>query len=219
MTVTQGEGDQSRSHTDTLTVTVTSIEPRGVNNIEREALIYTFGDAVGEELAGLIDIRFDEDVVSGQIPNTVNGDRNVSRIEFNPAHNTGSVFWLGIFIHEATHIWQRNTGLNLGRAYGDYTYTLDQLHSLTLNKEEHALAVQDWFTAHYAYTNGIGNGPGKLSADSAWGGSLQAVLGYSQEAIGKMADSEKIRVINAHYKRLIDQIRDSTHLPFTDPED
>ena len=46
--------------------------------------------------------------------------------------------------------------------------------------------------------------------------SLQAVLGYSQEAIGKMPDSEKIRVINAHYKRLIDQIRDSTHLPFTE---
>ena len=74
LTVTQGTGDQSRSDTDTLTVTVTSNEPRGVNNIEREALIYTFGAAVGEELAGLIEIRFDEDV-EAQVPNTVNGKR------------------------------------------------------------------------------------------------------------------------------------------------
>ena len=219
LTVTQGEGDQMMSDTDTLTVTVTSVEPRGVNNIERQALIYTFGDDVGEELAGLIEIRFNENVASGRVPKTVDDKINVSRIEFNPTHNTGKIFWLGIFIHEATHIWQRNTGLHLGRADGDYTYTLDQLHCLNFNLEEHALAVQDWFTAHYAYTNGIGDGPGKLSASSAWGGSLHAVLGYSHEAIGKMPDSEKIRVINDHYKRLIDQIRDSSLLPSTDPED
>ena len=225
LTVTKGEGDQSRSDTDTLTVTVTSIEPRCVNNIERQALIYTFGTDVGEELAGLIDIRFNENVASGRIPHYVDGEMNLRRIEFNPAHNTGSIFWLGIFIHEATHIWQRNTGLHRGRADGDYTYTLDQLHSLDLNLEEHALAVQQWFVANYAYTNGLtGDGPGKLSAKFVWGEPLHAVLGippnfFDGDAEDNIVESDRIRVINFYYEGLINEIRDSTRLPFTDTED
>ena len=226
LTVTEGEGEQSRSNTDTLTVTVTSIEPRCVNSVEKQALIYTFGTDVGEELAGLIEIRFNENVATGRIPHYVDFDgdgvkeMNDRRIEFNTTHNTGSVFWLGNFIHEATHIWQRNTGLHRGRADGDYNYTLDQLLSLDLNLEEHALAVEVWFAANYAYTNGpIGDGPGQLSTDLAWGGSLQSILGYSHDAIGSMPDSEKIRVINFYHKRLINEIRDSTHLPFTETED
>ena len=225
LTVTEGEGEQSRSNTDTLTVTVTSIEPRCVNSVEKQALIYTFGTDVGEELAGLIEIRFNENVETGRIPHYVDFDgdgvkeMNDRRIEFNTTHNTGSVFWLGNFIHEATHIWQRNTGLHRGRANNDYNYTLDQLLSLNLNLEEHALAVEVWFAANYAYTNGpIGDGPGQLSTDLAWGGSLQSILGYSHDAIGRMPDSEKIRVINFYHKRLINEIRDSTHLPFTDTE-
>lgn len=182
-------------------------------------------DDVGEDLAGLIDIRFNENVVSGRVPNTVDDEINVSRIEFNPAHNTGSIFWLGIFIHEATHIWQRNTGLHRGRADGDYTYTLDQLHSLDLNIEEYALAVQQWFTANYAYTNGIiGDGPGKLSASAAWSESLHPVLKihpdfFNDRGEDDIAESDRIRVINFYYKRLIDQIRDSTLLPSTETED
>ena len=225
LTVTEGEGEQSRSNTDTLTVTVTSIEPRGVNSVEKQALIYTFGTDVGEELAGLIEIRFNENVATGRIPHYVDFDgdgvkeMNDRRIEFNTTHNTGSVFWLGNFIHEATHIWQRNTGLHRGRADGDYNYTLDQLLSLDLNLEEHALAVEVWFVSNYAYTNGlIGDGPGQLSTRYVWGGTLQSILGYSPAAIGRMPDSEKIRVINFYHKRLINEIRDSTHLPFTDTE-
>ena len=225
LTVTKGEGEQSRSDIDTLTVTVTSIEPRGVNNVERQALKLTFGTDVGEELAGLIEIRFNENVVTGRIPHYVDFDgdgvkeMNDRRIEFNTTHNTGSVFWLGNFIHEATHIWQRNTGLHRGRANNDYNYTLDQLLSLDLNLEEHALAVEVWFVSNYAYTNGlIGDGPGQLSTRYVWGGTLQSILGYSHDAIGSMPDSEKIRVINFYHKRLINEIRDSTHLPFTDTE-
>ena len=226
LTVTEGEGEQSRSNTDTLTVTVTSIEPRGVNSVEKQALIYTFGTDVGEELAGLIEIRFNENVVTGRIPHYVDFDgdgvkeMNDRRIEFNTTHNTGSVFWLGNFIHEATHIWQRNTGLHRGRADGDYNYTLDQLLSLDLNLEEHALAVEVWFVSNYAYTNGlIGDGPGQLSTGYVWGGTLQSILGYSPAVIGGMPDSEKIRVINFYHKRLINEIRDSTRLPFTETED
>ena len=226
LTVTEGEGEQSRSNTDTLTVTVTSIEPRCVNSVEKQALIYTFGTDVGEELAGLIEIRFNENVETGRIPHYVDFDgdgvkeMNDRRIEFNTTHNTGSVFWLGNFIHEATHIWQRNTGLHRGRADGDYNYTLDQLLSLNLNLEEHALAVEVWFVSNYAYTNGlIGDGPGQWSTTYVWGGTLQSILGYSHDAIGRMPDSEKIRVINFYHKRLINEIRDSTRLPFTETED
>ena len=230
LTVTKGEGEQSRSDTDTLTVTVTSIEPRGVNNVERQALKLTFGTDVGEELAGLIEIRFNENVVTGRIPHYVDFDgdgvkeMNDRRIEFNTTHNTGSVFWLGNFIHEATHIWQRNTGLHRGRADGDYNYTLDQLLSLDLNLEEHALAVEVWFVSNYAYTNGIiGDGPGKLSTRYVWGGTLQSILQIHPDFFDGMgeddiADSEKIRVINFYYEGLINEVRDSTRLPFTDTE-
>ena len=153
------------------------IDPTGlrpVDEIERDALTFTFGDDVGNYLADLIDIQFDENVETGRVPNYVDGKRNVSRIEFNPAYGDDSRFWLGTFIHEATHIWQRNTGLHRGRADGDYEYTLDQLHSLDLNIEEHASAVQQWFIANYAYTHGlIGDAPGQVPADYVWGGPLQ----------------------------------------------
>ena len=224
LTVTQGEGDQSRSDTDTLTVTVTSNEPRGVNNIEREALIYTFGDEVGKELAGLIEIRFDEDVESASVPLVVDGDVNVSRIKFNPAYNDDSRFWLGIFIHEAAHIWQQNTKLYLEHGDRLYDYTLDQLQRLDLNREEHADAVRHWFVVNYAYTNGIiGEGPGKLLASAAWTGPLQPVLRIPPDFFDGMgeddiAESDRIRVINFYYEGLINEIRDSTRLPFTDTE-
>ena len=186
---------------------------RAVDDIEKQALIDTFGDKVGNELAGLIDIQFDEDVESGRVPDYVNGKRNVNRIEFNPDYNDDSRFWLGIFIHEATHIWQRNTGLHRGRADGDYDYTLDQLHSLDLNIEEHALAVQEWFIANYAYKYGlIGDAPGQLPADYVWGDPLQQILGFSHDNIRDTPDSVKIWVINVHYERLINQIQDPTLL-------
>ena len=198
------------------------IDPTGlrpVDEIERGALTFTFGDDVGNYLADLIDIQFDENVETGRVPNYVDGKRNVSRIEFNPAYGDDSSFWLGTFIHEATHIWQRNTGLHRGRADGNYEYTLDQLHSLDLNIEEHASAVQQWFIANYAYTHGlIGDAPGQKPASYVWGGPLQQVLGYSHDFYDDdpeddIVDSAKIWVINVYYEQLINQIQDPTLLP------
>ncbi len=225
LTVTEGEGEQSRSNTDTLTVTVTSIQttgPRGVNHIEGQALKLTFGEDVGEFLIGQIIIKFPDGLKRARVPTLdERGNTNVTEIDLKGDHDLAKLGKLGTFIHEATHIWQRNTGLHQEGVGGrDYEYTLDQLLSLDLKVEKHAHAVQGWFIANYAYTHGsIGDGPGQFPASFVWGDSLQSILGYSHEAIGKMPDSEKIRVINFYYKRLIDQIQDSTLLPSTDTED
>ena len=217
LTVTQGKGAQSRSHTDTLTVTVIPIQTTGrrnVSGIEEAALTLTFGDDVDGYLVGEIEIVYSPKILNSAgepIRGKVISDTEIQLIsDYNPSNLVD----FGIFIHEAAHIWQRQTDLHRGKAYGDYDYTLDQLHDLTLNREEHASAVEDWFVANYAYTHGlIGNGPGQVLAHSVWRDPLYRVLGYSWDAIYQTPDSEKIRIINAHYKRLIDQIRNSTLLP------
>ena len=56
----------------------------------------------------------------------------------------------GLSIHEAAHIWQKNTNRHRGGTGGvDYDYNASQLASLNLKREEHARAVQDWFIATY----------------------------------------------------------------------
>ena len=188
---------------------------RPVEGQEITALILTFGEDVGKFLIGRIKIKIVDDLpVRARVPYRVNGKRNVSEMHLRRDYNDQNLGWLGMFIHEATHIWQKNTLLHQGRADGDYEYTLDQLHSLNLNQEEHASAVQQWFIANYAYTHGlIGDGPGQVPASFVWGDSLHQVLGFSHKEIRDTPDSEKIRVINAYYKQLISQIQDSTLLP------
>ena len=179
---------------------------------------------MGEFLIGRIRIKFPDGLTRAIVPYTVNNERNVREMHLTGDYDLAKLGKLATFIHEATHIWQRNTLLYQRPALmpdgtRDYEYTLSQLGSLDLNVEEHGLAVQEWFVANYAYTHGlIGDGPGQSSASYVWG-ALQSVLGYSYEAIDNMPDSEKIRVLSFYYKRLIDQIRDSTLLPSTDTED
>ena len=142
-----------------------------------------------------------------------------TEIELVSDYNPYNVADLGNFIHEATHIWQRSTGLYQGEANGDYQYTLDQLHSLNLNKEEHARAVQNWFVANYAYKRAlIGDGPGQVDSSYVWGMALHQVLGIAHKHFDENFDENipviaRIWVINVHYERVINQIRDSTLLP------
>ena len=170
MTVTQGEGAQSRSDTDTLTVTVTSIQttgPRGANNTEREALKLTFGEAVGEFLIGQIIIKFPDGLTRAIVPYTVNNETNVREMHLTGDHDLANLGKLGTFIHEAAHIWQRNTELDFTKEKPmGITIILSANSSpLSLNVEEYAQAVQEWFIANYAYTHGlIGDGPGQVPA-------------------------------------------------------
>ena len=201
-------------------------QERSVEGPEIAALILTFGEDVGEFLIGRIKIKIVDDLpVRARVPYRVNGKRNVSEIHLRGDYNDQDLGWLGMFIHEATHIWQKNTGLHQGtswlpdRSRRDYEYTLDQLHSLNLNQEEHALAVQEWFIANYAYTYGlIGDAPGQALARFVWGGPYQ-VLGihpdyYDPEIPDKdIPVSARIWMINVHYERLINQIQDPTLLP------
>ena len=182
---------------------------RAVNEIEREALIFTFGEAGADLLIEEIeiDIQFNPEVGGGRVP----GDSS-RIIELNPDYDSGDLYWLSLFIHEATHIWQIHTGLY--REDGDYQYTLDQLHSLELNREEHASAVQNWFVVNYAYTHGlVGDGPGQMDPITFWVKTLHQILGFSHDNIRDTRDSAKIWTINVHYERVINQIRDSTLLP------
>ncbi len=194
------------------------IDPTGlrpVNEVERDALIFTFGEETGTFLAGVIDIVFSPEIRDSNGDSVRGRVLSDTQIELVSDYSSDNVGDLGMFIHESTHIWQRHTGLHRGTSVKpdgnrDYDYTLDQLHSLNFNMEEHALAVQQWFVANYAYTHGLLD---QLPAGFAWGEPLHQVLGYSQEAIRDTRDSVKIWVINVHYERLMNQIRDQSLLP------
>ena len=185
---------------------------RGVNEIEKAALIDTFGEDAGGYLAGEIQIVFSPEILDSEgnkVPGKVISDTEIELLSDYDPSNLGD---LGIFIHEATHIWQIHTGLY--REDGDYQYTLDQLHSLELNREEHASAVQNWFVVNYAYTHGlVGDGPGQMDPITFWVKTLHQILGFSHDNIRDTRDSAKIWTINVHYERVINQIRDSTLLP------
>ena len=70
--------------------------------------------------------------------------------------NYSGLIWLGCFIHEAVHIWQRNTGLHQeGEGGTNYEYYDEQLPDLELQVEEHAEAVKDWFIVQYGIKTGL----------------------------------------------------------------
>ncbi len=200
-------------------------QDRPVEGQEIAALIFTFGQEVGDYLASQINLVFSPEILDSTGASVRGSLLSDTEIELVSDFNPYNVADLGMFIHEATHVWQRHTGLHLGtswlpdRSRRDYEYTLDQLHSLNLNQEEHALAVQQWFIANYAYTYGlIGDAPGQVSANFVWGEPLHQVLGihpnfYDEDPEDDIVDSAKIWTINVHYERLINQIQDPTLLP------
>ena len=197
---------------------------RPVEGQEITALIFTFGQEVGNYLASQINLVFSPEILDSTGASIRGSLFSNTEIELVADFNPYNMADLGMFIHEATHVWQRHTGLHLGaswlpdRSRRDYEYTLDQLHSLNLNQEEHALAVQQWFIANYAYTHGlIGDAPGQVPASFVWGEPLHQVLGihpnfYDDNPEDDIVNSAKIWTINVHYERLINQIQDPTLL-------
>ena len=111
-----------------------------MNNIERGALVFTFGYDVGEYLANRINIEFPDGFTKdGSVPtDDLEGKRNVNEIHLHTDYDLRTkhrLYWLGLFIHEATHVWQKNTGRHRGGKGGeDYNYNVSQLASRDLKK-------------------------------------------------------------------------------------
>ena len=183
------------------------IDPTGlrpVKEIEQDALRHTFGAEVGGFLGSRIDIQFDGTVETGTVrPGTLNV------IHLSPNYDENKLHWLGTFIHEATHIWQRHTNRHrdgVGEEVKDYDYTRSQIESLDLKNEEHAGAVQDWFRATYGVESG------KLGDDAgAWNATL-GTMGFSSREINEFTDSQKVEYINLFYNPLVQEIRQTGYI-------
>lgn len=176
---------------------------RSVNNREADALRYTFGISVGSYLINIIKVGYDP----GMLIEKAYG-RTISKTQvlLQSNYNSVSLFGLGVFIHEAAHIWQRNTGLHQGGKAGqDYDYNSTQLLDLKLDKEEHAEAVQDWFHLNYGIEyHLIGGGPNRIDWESIQKPILK-VMGFDlNDNLGK---PDVLRFVKHYYARLIEEIR------------
>ena len=141
------------------------VDPTGlrpVTDLEEQALLFTFGDTVGDLLAGKIDVQIQDESFeyAGLVPK---GSRTVIKLhpDYHLSPNKDGkkkntrLYWLSVFIHEATHIWQNHTGRHReGRGGEDYQYTISQVFSLDLKVEEHAQAVTDWFYVTWGFDSG-----------------------------------------------------------------
>ena len=169
------------------------IDPSGlrpVNAIERAALLYTFGETMGNFLAFIIDVELDPNVAGGAVRSS-----NPTQVLLNPGYategaNGQNLGWLSKFVHEATHVWQRQTGRHRhGKAGEDYVYTNNQLLQNDLKKEEHANAVDTWFYVHFGLKNNqivaTPTGAHQVGYKSAWVTVLRS-LGWDDPAINSI---------------------------------
>ena len=179
---------------------------RPVNKREAEVLKFTFGTIVGSFLINIIRIGYDSTLPSDA--RTISNTQILLKPDYNPEH----LRWLGNFIHEAVHIWQRNTGRHREGVPGEnYEYNLPQLHSLGLKIEEHAMAVQHWFNVNYGIKHSlIGPFANQLGLDY-----LQAVI-RNVRGGGPQAKPSKnylLRFTKIYYAHLIEEIRNPCHIP------
>ena len=131
-------------------------------------------------------------------------------------YNSVSLFGLGVFIHEAAHIWQRNTGLHQEGVPGkDYNYNFTQLRSLDLKIEEHAEAVQDWFHVTYGLEHGlIGSGANRLDFSEIRQRILDVMgIDSDYQSDVKLGKDDLLQLVEVHYTPLIQEIRNPCHIP------
>ena len=174
---------------------------------------------MGKFLIDRINIKSPEGLTRAIVPDRVNGKRNVSEIHLPGDYNSAKLGNLGTFIHEATHIWQRNTLLHqAGRGGEDYDYSYQQLSSLNLKVEEHAEAVREWFYVSYGRSKGL------ISVKEAWNYSLPRFGFLSNDPmIDFQADPWRSaqnfdRFVNHFYTPVLDEIKDPNLLPPLVPE-
>ena len=141
---------------------------RPVNDIETEALKFTFGEEIGNCLIGFVKVKYDPIVVELKAKGAVGNETEIlMRSDYDP----NDLEWLSVFIHEAVHIWQRNTGLHLEEwldlppgEQRDYRYYYPQLPKLELKVEELSSAIEHWFFVKF----GIKKNVFQTEADLKW---------------------------------------------------
>ena len=173
-------------------------ESRSPNDQEATALIFTFGDPVGKILIDIIEIG----------PKGRGTDDKI-RMELPEDYDPDDLDSLAIFIYNATGIWQKKVGLYHHRQ-GRSDYNYKQLYRLeTLNGEQHAEAVKDWFYVSYGNEYRlIGSGPLRLTPREFWSKILK-VLGLDKPENPFVVDATQ-QIVNNHYGCVIKEIQDAS---------
>ena len=192
---------------------------RRVNELEEMALRHTFGEEVGNWLIGIIKLNYDPSVVkdsqSGLVPHEVNGEINLTQINMASDYIPENLWWLGSFIHEATHIWQKNTCRHVEGIYArykEYRYDVEQFPDLEV--EQHAKAVEHWFFASYGIESNLMSM--KYQVSHGWGLWEHIVKAYRNSEDDKtnvMRSVDNLRKLIRAWDPLIEEIRDPTHIP------
>ena len=187
---------------------------RRVNNREVDALKYTFGVEVGNFLIENIKIEYNPTLVTigekGKAGRVVNDKEIQMRSDYNPEN----LKWLGIFIHEAAHIWQRETERHRGGRGGEnYRYYHPQLPTLKLEREEHAEAVRDWFYVNYGITSGLIGRANQIDREWVWRRILKAFgFDWDDSADVRLGLDELQRLVK-RWTPVIEEIRNPNYLP------
>lgn len=181
---------------------------RDVDSIETDALKFTFGEEVGNWLIGIIRVESEPGLAAwggfGRV-------RNKTEIEMRPDYSPRNLWWLGVFIHEAAHIWQRNTGCNR-TGETDYRYSRSQLPTLRLGKEEHASAVQHWFYVKYGIENRLIGAPYQVDRFWVWR-QVSFAFGYNEKnAPCVNGGFDRLLKLIKAWDPVIDDIRNPDHM-------
>ena len=180
---------------------------RGMNYREDDALVFTFGIEVGQFFSENIKLEYDQTLVTIPKKGRVRTDMEIKmRSEYNPE----LLRWLGIFIHEATHIWQRETDrYRTGPSGKNYRYSEAQVRGLNLEREQHARAVQDWFYVNYGIHSGMIGKPNQVDGKWIWDRVMEDIYkGKTNYLQGGAGLPYVRRIVNHDYKRLMEEVRD-----------
>ena len=193
---------------------------RPVNGREADALRFTFALEVGNWLINKIKVEYDPNLArkdyDGFVKGKVKGKINKTHISMKSEYNPENLKWLGLFIHEATHIWQRNAIRHregVEERPRDYTYYYTQLPDLKLKSEEHADAVRHWFYVTYGITKGLAGGEKQMSREEVWERMLKA-FGFDPADKPNLGE-DVLKQLLEIWRPVIEEIRDPDHLPDT----
>ena len=186
---------------------------RPVNNREARALIFTFGPKVGCFLINIIKIEYEPGLVQSGYSGIWVRVKNDGEIQLRSEYNSKNLAWLGTFIHGATHIWQRHTGLHREGEGGDYIYSKAQLSDLNLNRGEHATAVKHWFWVNYGGDSGLVDTNNQITTRFLWK-TILPVFGRNPLTDRLLnSDLSALRGLFKFWNPVIEEIRDPKYVP------